>query len=172
MRLCSTGTAAPRCSVGTRYRCRRPERGQLQLRHTAIGVNFIDIYDRSGLYPRALPETPGREAAGVVIALGPECVGSSAANAWPMSRRPPEPTASGAILPPISGRTAAGNQRRAGGGADAQGPDRRISAAPYLSGESWRLSADPRRGRRRRLAAHAVGAAAGREGHGYRRHRG
>jgi NADPH:quinone reductase len=47
-----------------------PGRGELQLRHTAIGVNFIDIYDRSGLYPRPLPETPGREAAGVVIALG------------------------------------------------------------------------------------------------------
>jgi NADPH2:quinone reductase len=48
-----------------------PARGELQLRHTAIGVNFIDIYDRSGLYPRPLPETPGREAAGVVVALGP-----------------------------------------------------------------------------------------------------
>ena len=47
-----------------------PGRGQLQLRHSAIGVNFIDIYDRSGLYPRPLPETPGREAAGVVVALG------------------------------------------------------------------------------------------------------
>src|SRR6202167_4693825 len=48
-----------------------PGRGELQLRHTAIGVNFIDIYDRSGLYPRPLPETPGREAGGVVVALGP-----------------------------------------------------------------------------------------------------
>ena len=48
-----------------------PGRGELQLRHSAIGVNFIDIYDRSGLYPRPLPETPGREAAGVVEALGP-----------------------------------------------------------------------------------------------------
>ena len=47
-----------------------PGPGELQLRHTAIGVNFIDIYDRSGLYPRPLPETPGREAAGVVVALG------------------------------------------------------------------------------------------------------
>ena len=37
-----------------------PGKGELQLRHTAIGVNFIDIYDRSGLYPRPLPETPGR----------------------------------------------------------------------------------------------------------------
>jgi len=49
----------------------KPERGEVQLRHTAIGVNFIDIYDRSGLYPRPLPEIPGREAAGVVVALGP-----------------------------------------------------------------------------------------------------
>ncbi len=48
-----------------------PGRGEVQLRHSAIGVNFIDIYDRSGLYPRALPETPGREAAGVVEAVGP-----------------------------------------------------------------------------------------------------
>jgi NADPH2:quinone reductase len=47
-----------------------PARGEVQLRHTAIGVNFIDVYDRSGLYPRTLPEVPGREAAGVVVALG------------------------------------------------------------------------------------------------------
>ena len=48
-----------------------PARGEVRLRHTAIGVNFIDIYDRSGLYARPLPEIPGREAAGVVSALGP-----------------------------------------------------------------------------------------------------
>jgi NADPH2:quinone reductase len=47
-----------------------PEKGEVLLRQTAIGVNFIDIYDRSGLYKRPLPETPGREAAGVVVALG------------------------------------------------------------------------------------------------------
>ena len=47
-----------------------PARGEVQLRHTAIGVNFIDVYDRSGLYPRPLPQILGREAAGVVVALG------------------------------------------------------------------------------------------------------
>jgi NADPH:quinone reductase len=47
-----------------------PARGEVRLRHTAVGVNFIDIYDRSGLYPRPLPEIPGREGAGVVMALG------------------------------------------------------------------------------------------------------
>jgi NADPH2:quinone reductase len=48
-----------------------PARGQVQLRHTAIGLNFIDIYDRTGLYPQALPAVPGREAAGIVVATGP-----------------------------------------------------------------------------------------------------
>ena len=44
---------------------------QLRIRQTAIGVNFIDTYDRSGLYPVSLPSGLGREAAGVVIEAGP-----------------------------------------------------------------------------------------------------
>lgn len=47
-----------------------PAAGEVQLRHTAIGVNFIDVYQRSGLYPLPLPFTPGQEGAGVVTALG------------------------------------------------------------------------------------------------------
>ncbi len=47
-----------------------PGPGEVQLRHTAIGVNFIDIYHRSGLYPLPRPFTPGQEGAGVVTALG------------------------------------------------------------------------------------------------------
>jgi len=43
---------------------------ELQIRHTAIGVNFIDVYDRTGLYPLTLPAVLGREAAGVVVASG------------------------------------------------------------------------------------------------------
>jgi NADPH2:quinone reductase len=42
----------------------------LQLRHTAIGLNYIDVYDRTGLYPMPLPAGLGREAAGVVTAVG------------------------------------------------------------------------------------------------------
>jgi NADPH2:quinone reductase len=49
-----------------------PGPGQVRLRHTAIGLNFIDVYHRTGLYPLPLPFTPGLEAAGVVEALGPE----------------------------------------------------------------------------------------------------
>jgi NADPH2:quinone reductase len=49
-----------------------PGEGQVTVRHTAIGVNFIDIYVRKGAYPMmTLPGTPGMEAAGVVEAIGP-----------------------------------------------------------------------------------------------------
>lgn len=47
-----------------------PGPGEVQLRHSAIGVNFIDTYHRSGLYPVPLPAVPGMEAAGVVEAVG------------------------------------------------------------------------------------------------------
>ena len=48
-----------------------PAAGEVQIRHTAIGVNFIDVYDRTGLYPqKAMPGGLGREAAGVVDAVG------------------------------------------------------------------------------------------------------
>ncbi|QDX25964.1 quinone oxidoreductase [Sphingomonas suaedae] len=47
-----------------------PGPGQLQVRHVAIGLNFIDTYHRSGLYPVALPSGLGSEAAGVVEAVG------------------------------------------------------------------------------------------------------
>lgn len=48
-----------------------PGPGEAQVRHTAIGVNFIDTYFRSGLYPAPMPFVPGAEAAGVVEAVGP-----------------------------------------------------------------------------------------------------
>ncbi len=48
-----------------------PAPGQVAIRHTAIGVNFIDVYHRTGLYPLpALPAILGREGAGIVIEVG------------------------------------------------------------------------------------------------------
>lgn len=47
-----------------------PGLGQVQVRHTAIGFNYIDIYQRSGIYPLELPTGLGHEAAGVVEAIG------------------------------------------------------------------------------------------------------
>ena len=52
-----------------------PGPGEALVRHEAVGLNFIDVYHRSGLYPLpTLPTTPGLEAAGVVEAIGPEVV--------------------------------------------------------------------------------------------------
>ena len=48
-----------------------PGPGQARVRHTAIGVNFVDTYQRSGLYPMQLPQVAGNEGAGVVEAVGP-----------------------------------------------------------------------------------------------------
>ena len=46
-----------------------------KIRHTAIGLNFIDIYTRSGLYQTPLPNAVGREAAGVILEVGPRVKG-------------------------------------------------------------------------------------------------
>ena len=48
-----------------------PGPGEARVRHTAIGVNYIDTYHRGGLYPLTLPSGIGNEAAGVVEAVGP-----------------------------------------------------------------------------------------------------
>ena len=47
-----------------------PAKGEVQIRQTAIGFNFIDVYQRSGVYPLDMPAGLGHEAAGVVEALG------------------------------------------------------------------------------------------------------
>ena len=47
-----------------------PGQGQVRIKHTAIGVNFVDTYQRSGLYPMQLPAVAGNEGAGVVEAVG------------------------------------------------------------------------------------------------------
>ncbi|MDD7908796.1 MULTISPECIES: quinone oxidoreductase family protein [Pseudovibrio] len=51
-----------------------PAPGDVRIRHTAVGLNFIDTYFRSGLYPApfGMPFIPGNEGAGVVIAVGPD----------------------------------------------------------------------------------------------------
>ena len=49
-----------------------PGPGQVRVRNTAVGLNFVDIYQRNGLYPMQLPFTLGSEGAGVVEAVGPK----------------------------------------------------------------------------------------------------
>jgi NADPH:quinone reductase len=47
-----------------------PGPGEVQIRHRAIGVNYIDIYRRTGLYPAELPYIPGHEGSGQIVAVG------------------------------------------------------------------------------------------------------
>ncbi|HEX9772386.1 MAG TPA: quinone oxidoreductase [Steroidobacteraceae bacterium] len=47
-----------------------PGRGDVLIRQTAVGLNFLDVYERTGLYPVSLPAGLGREAAGVVESVG------------------------------------------------------------------------------------------------------
>ena len=49
-----------------------PGPGEIRLRQEAAGVNFIDVYHRTGLYKQDLPFTPGVEGAGIVEAVGPD----------------------------------------------------------------------------------------------------
>ena len=52
-----------------------PAEGELRIRHTAIGLNYIDTYIRDGLYKTQLPLALGQEAAGEVLAVGPGVTG-------------------------------------------------------------------------------------------------
>ena len=47
-----------------------PGPGEIRIRHKAIGLNFIDVYQRAGLYPLPMPLKLGMEASGVVEAVG------------------------------------------------------------------------------------------------------
>ena len=47
-----------------------PGAGEIRIRHKAVGLNFIDVYHRTGLYPLSLPHGLGMEASGVVEAVG------------------------------------------------------------------------------------------------------
>ncbi|XP_006649223.2 quinone oxidoreductase 1-like isoform X2 [Oryza brachyantha] len=52
-----------------------PKDGEIRIKNTAIGVNFIDVYFREGVYSAPLPFVPGMEAVGVVTAVGPGLTG-------------------------------------------------------------------------------------------------
>ena len=49
-----------------------PGPGEVLVKHAAVGLNYIDVYFRTGLYKTPMPATPGMEASGTVAALGPD----------------------------------------------------------------------------------------------------
>jgi NADPH2:quinone reductase len=73
--------------------------GQARVRHTAIGVNFIDTYHRTGLYKLPLPAGLGVEAAGVVEAVGPGVTHANVGDRVAYVSRPPGAYAEAALVP-------------------------------------------------------------------------
>ena len=65
-----TKVGGPEVLVWTEQSVGEPGDRDVRIRHTAVGLNFIDVYHRTGLYPAPLPFTPGVEGVGVVEAIG------------------------------------------------------------------------------------------------------
>ena len=77
-----------------------PGPDEVRVRHTHIGVNYIDVYFRTGLYPpAAMPFTPGVEAAGEVVAVGNAVTGLQPGQRVAYAARPPGAYAEERIIP-------------------------------------------------------------------------
>lgn len=76
-----------------------PGEGQIRLKQTACGLNYIDVYFRTGLYPQPLPAGLGMEAAGEVSAVGPGVSGLKVGDRVAYVARPPGAYAQERVLP-------------------------------------------------------------------------
>src|ERR1700709_2967120 len=63
-------TGGPEVLVWEEVNLGKPGPGESRIRHAAVGLNFVDIYNRSGVYPVQLPSGLGSEGAGVVEEVG------------------------------------------------------------------------------------------------------
>ena len=129
-----------------------PGQGQIRVKQHACGVNFVDVYFRTGAYPSpvGLPFVLGNEGAGEVVAVGPGVCRFQARRSGRLRRRA-RLIRCGTAGADRSRREAAGEYRlRAGRRHDAQGHDGGISPAPHLQGGEGHERAHPRGGRRRR----------------------
>jgi NADPH:quinone reductase len=66
-----------------------PAAGEIRIRHKAVGLNFIDVYHRTGMYPLAMPAALGMEASGIVEAVGPGVTHLKAGDRAAYASQPP-----------------------------------------------------------------------------------
>ena len=146
----------------------QPGPGQVLIRIEAIGVNFIEVYFRKGVYKAALPMTPGSEAAGTVEELGPGVTGFAAGDAV-ASTGVLGSYAEYALVPATQLVKVPGGLSMEQAAAAMLGNDGALSFPLHFSAEGGRYGAGACRGRRRGAAADANGGAAGSEGdqHGF-----
>jgi NADPH2:quinone reductase len=77
----------------------RPGPGEVRIRHHACGLNFIDVYQRTGLYPLPLPHVLGMEAAGVIEEVGPEVTHLAPGDRAAYAGNPPGAYSEARVLP-------------------------------------------------------------------------
>ena len=111
-------------------RATRPQ--QIQVRVAASGINFIDVYQREGIYPLPTPFVLGSEGAGEVTAVGSAVTGIEVGEKVAWASQP----GSHATFVNIAGRfgrhRAGGSPARGGGGGDAAGNDRALPGQLHL----------------------------------------
>ena len=76
-----------------------PGAGQVRIRHHACGLNFIDVYQRTGLYPLPLPHALGMEAAGVIEAVGEGVTHLKVGDRAAYTSQPPGSYAEARVMP-------------------------------------------------------------------------
>ncbi|AVS71488.1 quinone oxidoreductase [Paracidovorax avenae] len=76
-----------------------PGPGEIRIRHHAVGLNFIDVYHRTGLYPLPMPATIGMEGAGIVEAVGAGVTHLSVGDRAAYASQPPGSYAEVRVLP-------------------------------------------------------------------------
>ena len=119
-----------------------PQEGEAIVRHEAVGLNFIDVYHRTGLYPIGdLPAIPGMEGAGTVEAVGPGVTDIAKGDRVAYAGLPPgglcrTPTDSR----PSAGQTSCGDYRPPGRGHDAARYDGPLSSKGLHHNPTRRLS--------------------------------
>ena len=165
-------TGGPEVLVWEEVKLGKPGPGEARIRHTAVGLNFVDIYNRSGLYPAQLPSGLGGEAAGVVEEVGRRRHRSEAGRPRRLWRRADRRLCRSAADPGrSSAETARRHRRQDRRRHDAEGPDDAIPDPPDLSRQSRRHHPAACRGRRRRPDPRPMGEASRRHRDRHRRQR-
>ncbi|MEH6644774.1 quinone oxidoreductase family protein [Sulfitobacter sp.] len=76
-----------------------PGKGEVRIAHKAVGLNFIDVYQRTGLYPMDLPHAMGMEAAGVIEAVGEGVTHLKVGDRAAYASQPPGAYAEARVMP-------------------------------------------------------------------------